>query len=118
MSTQKHTPVPWHVIRCDNGDYTISYSDTELRSHIATCHEQTLCPEHGSIEANAAFIVRACNSHTALLEACKALVEADDRSGDSALIDAHSQDGLTDDEMRYADAVRQARAAIAQAEKE
>lgn len=58
---QAHTPTPWQsdndVIFC-NGHFAIAKT---IKLGI---------PEKES-KANAAFIVRACNSHEELLEACK-----------------------------------------------
>ena len=60
---QAHTPTPWHIIK------------VPLSQRVA----YQVRPEKGlpvietSHEANATFIVKACNSHEALVEACKAL---------------------------------------------
>jgi hypothetical protein len=68
-----HTPGPWHIIRTDRGNLTVSYTFGALRSHICTCYETALCTEHGSVDANAALISAAPE----LLEACKALLAHD-----------------------------------------
>jgi len=61
----EHTVTPWII-----DGHQIVYDDMEV------------CRVSGDAwEANAAFIVRACNSHDELLEACKQLVEAASHSG-------------------------------------
>lgn len=62
----KHTPLPWRLIKTDRGDMVISYSNGELRSHVATCHDLELCPEHGTVQANAEFILDAVNQFARL----------------------------------------------------
>lgn len=71
MSTIEHTPTPWWnesgVIHAKAADWT-----PELHSccHPASAN-QNIDPEDGDAEANAEFIVRACNSHEQLLAGCK-----------------------------------------------
>ncbi len=62
-----HTPTPWHTKNneteiADSRGWRIAYVSFEAPR---TADER---------DANAAFIVRACNSHEQLLEACKALL--------------------------------------------
>ena len=69
----QHTPTPWsigssnpgegHVIESDSADRTIAWT---ANSYCASNDEEYISQED---EANAEFIVRACNSHDALLEA-------------------------------------------------
>lgn len=62
--TNKHTPVPWCVVPGTSAIHTedgLYLGGANLRQ--------------GENEANAAFIVRACNSHYELLEALEALSE-------------------------------------------
>ena len=71
-----HTPLPWEAEdvyitteRGDRGDYMFIAKTSLLhtsQAHIPEC------------EANARFIVRACNSHANLLEALVDLVDAED----------------------------------------
>lgn len=62
---QQHTPGPWHV----NGQWIDNYDSEPV------CH---LPPDatYKNRDANAAFIVRACNSHDALVEALENLLAA------------------------------------------
>jgi hypothetical protein len=71
-----HTPVPWTVnIRKD--DYISSITDADGYSIIRLSDQYRGYPECGEdlvmdMESeDAAFIVRACNSHDELVEACK-----------------------------------------------
>lgn len=77
MKTEtNHTPVPWlkygHLITADDN----------LKSGLTVtiCHMGTLSDnvkhDAAEIDANAKFIVQACNSHGKLLEACKLALEA------------------------------------------
>lgn len=81
MTTAKHTPTPWKVLHDthkigghpnhlfrfistanwteDDGDFS---STGEIIAKLTDSH---------NIKANAAFIVTACNSHAALVEACR-----------------------------------------------
>lgn len=80
----KHTPGPWKYYYEGSGDYLILAGDDE--KEIAS----VLQPKGGSgflgggpaeeNEANAKFIVLACNSHYELLEACKAALPMIKRS--------------------------------------
>lgn len=68
MST--HTPGPWRVVHTAD-DRT--FIDTEESNDNFIAQVDRNVTEY---EANAAFIVRACNSHEAILEALKLCVEA------------------------------------------
>ena len=79
----EHTKMPWRTsderemngaiwIGCDHPKVGF-VSHAEVRSG---CEE---ADELGSIEANATFIIRACNSHYELLAACKEANEAIER---------------------------------------
>lgn len=85
MTTPKHTPGPWKHPRTPQ-DYGIVGPEDE---RIATTYHQ---PVHaGRIltvaeqDANAEFIVRACNAHDDLLAACEAAVALFDVTPDSSL---------------------------------
>jgi hypothetical protein len=52
------TPGPW-TINLYGVDRVIKYSDGLLVSHIAKLSEGALCPEHGTVEANARLIAQA-----------------------------------------------------------
>jgi len=66
----KHTPTPWLVNVWTTGRRTI---ETDNRLVIAEIHQTHKDKER---TANAEFIVRACNCHDELLEACQYLVDA------------------------------------------
>lgn len=80
-SEAKHTPTPWETERNPKPGRTVSMTEpTEIFAHdrddlgrvsliAEICH-----PLHGDQEANAEFIVRACNCHDGLLEACEKIV--------------------------------------------
>ena len=77
MSTE-HTPGPWTILPClaPTAGAIIQHSDGERVSHVARLYASALCPEHGTVEANARLI--ACLPR--LLLALKAiLAEVDDR---------------------------------------
>lgn len=61
----KHTPTPWDV---DDGD-NVSIFELDTFDFIAEASWSD--KRRSQAEANAAFIVRAVNSHYQLLEACK-----------------------------------------------
>lgn len=54
----KHTPGPWKIMM-ESNDAIIRYSDGELVSYVARIYDGTLCPEHGTVEANAHLIASA-----------------------------------------------------------
>jgi len=78
MTTQaQHTPVPWHYWeRNDSRKYVIADSEaTEAgRMPLGTNMIADVVPVStgNHHEANAAFIVRACNAHDEMLTACRA----------------------------------------------
>jgi hypothetical protein len=80
---ETHTPAPYYAHK---GEYSIDICrawDSDVRpvdaatfgsylgAHIAKLEFNSGVPTEEQAEANAAFIVTACNSHYALLEACK-----------------------------------------------
>jgi hypothetical protein len=67
--THTHTPTPW---RRDNQDFNSHSSIGILSDDGPIANVIPLAYQH---EANAAFIVRAVNSHARLVEALKGLVE-------------------------------------------
>lgn len=77
MSEAKHSPLPWHVMVGtfgkikDQRSATI-YATGEELTYVARCDGSQLSFT-GKIDsiADAEFIVRACNSHYDLLEACR-----------------------------------------------
>ena len=90
----KHTPLPWKVEPIYNN------KTGEIQYYIKDINQDTIADlyftrsidgetkffPHPNSEANAAFIVRACNSHYELLEALKDLTDAiKDGMGKSAI---------------------------------
>lgn len=68
MSEQTHTPTPWMA----DGPM-VSKAGTLIC--VADCEDLAKDMPDEEAEANAKFIVLACNSHDALLKSCKNLVE-------------------------------------------
>lgn len=68
-----HTPTPW-VRDPRSGRTTMVYSDDATGSAIADCAPSMVHRSQAECEANAAFIVRACNAHDELVEALSALL--------------------------------------------
>jgi hypothetical protein len=69
-----HTPTPWKFIRHPEesdwaGNIQGSYGKVDGIENIRTISCQTKYGTPEEIEANGTFIVRACNSHDALVEA-------------------------------------------------
>lgn len=103
MTKTKHTPLPWFIM-----DY-MDYEETKqvaISDETATRYIAVLDDNDETDEANAAFIVRACNNHYELLEALEnaANVLAGIATGDLKTIDRDSP------------ALLKARTAIAKAE--
>ena len=69
---QEHSATPWILNIWTTGRISIeSFSKNAKPQHpIAEVHQM----HNNEQKANAEFIVRACNSHDALLEACKTAV--------------------------------------------
>ncbi|MHC4464709.1 MAG: hypothetical protein ACYS30_25260 [Planctomycetota bacterium] len=113
----KHTPGPWVAeLHEDCGGLlakhmailTSQKNNAGRRDHIATVYAAAKNSEaefRAEQLGNAEFIVRACNSHEKLLEACRALLEIVE-----PLV-------VEDGWGHTAEPVRKARAAIAEAEK-
>ena len=62
--SHKHTPTPWELEQ----DSWISGLHSHRRSIVASCNDDGVIPAEAQA-ANAAFIVKACNSHDALVKA-------------------------------------------------
>ena len=75
--TPAHTPLPWgveegHIQRGSNG---IRYWQITDGQDAIACNQFCYAGNHPAMNAaNAAFIVRACNSHYQLVEAAKAIM--------------------------------------------
>ena len=97
--TPAHTPLPWHVVEYDAGDCA-HYDHNGPCPGIFPDDKYDTCVIHWDgfkqqywssangdqrqIKANAAFIVRACNSHYQLVDALREAIDAieDDRGLD------------------------------------
>lgn len=66
MNTATHTPTPWNVTRDENDARALIRDGNFMR--VAECG-RAFVP--GIAEANAAFIVRACNAHDELVATLK-----------------------------------------------
>ena len=67
-----HTPTPWHVSAHWDSYYSPYYL---LHGDVPADNEQTATSIRDQHEANAAFIVRCCNSHDELVKALEELLE-------------------------------------------
>jgi hypothetical protein len=91
MADTQHTPTPWsigglssnpgegHVIESDSADRTIAWT---ANSYCTANDEEYISQED---EANAEFIVRACNSHDALLRAIQEVLYSYEDDSDTDL---------------------------------
>ena len=70
MTESKHTPIPWKVNTFAGRPNSEVFSNDTL---ICDCRATNVEMTSEEIEANAEFIVRAVNSHQALLDALKCL---------------------------------------------
>ena len=73
--TDKHTPTPWGVQHVPWGREIDHKIVSALGQVIAILNKPRLGIEHNQIMHDADFIVRAVNSHEALLEAAKQLIQ-------------------------------------------
>jgi hypothetical protein len=69
MTQAKHTPIPWTVDYCwiNSGELQVAEVNMNNLWESGQTEEE--------VQANAAFIVRACNSYQALLDALQAIVD-------------------------------------------
>jgi hypothetical protein len=90
-----HTPTPWQIEERDCGGYKLADADGEFLSYLC----QSRYPDDrkdDEAEANAAFIVKACNAHDELVAALTAAADwieefalpamGDDSEGGNALL--------------------------------
>ncbi len=78
----KHTALPWKVVAEDIGDETFIYAPVGIKGadgFDVVSYEGGFTPNSewklDVIKANADFIIRACNCHDELVEACKEAIE-------------------------------------------
>lgn len=69
MIESKHTPGPWQIAKDNYGVERIW--DSQLDCDIACCEGDGSIP-HEQRQANAGFIVQACNSHDSMVKALEA----------------------------------------------
>ena len=89
-----HSPLPWFrsgLVTADDGWEYVSIGPYELHPRKDEFYEDEIANVSGinhDALANADLIVRAVNSHAALLEACERIIAADDAKSLSAIVDA------------------------------
>ena len=84
--TANHTPTPWHIGERDPYDNTLTVC-AKGRHEFVEVPVAAIRPRPfyaNNQEANAAFIVRAVNSHAALVEALTAAVVQMEYTGDGS----------------------------------
>lgn len=70
MMTQKHTPTPWNSFDGGLDSFGIFSSvNKRIGSIFYSKRQAGVCEGYEQAEANAAFIVRACNAHDGLVGA-------------------------------------------------
>lgn len=116
-----HSPLPWKVWESKTGasfkevfrhKRTVCFHSPEVESNVAIAFCDYHTPEVA--EANAAFIVTACNSHQKMVEALRAILPfLDDLDDATDGVGAYPDVTCT---QRCRDAVAKARAALALAE--
>ena len=74
MTVNKHTPGPWEVDRANPEMVYTEYVDNDGASRYICDCDSDILPQK-EYEANAAFIVRACNAHDELLAALEELLK-------------------------------------------
>ena len=76
--TPAHTPLPWESQPLETGDDAgVSIIGSDLGGLVCASlpwPSEIDSGDYSRVEANAAFIVRACNSHYQLVEAAKAIM--------------------------------------------
>lgn len=73
MSDATHTPLPWAVSSLPSA-WATEIARGDPRGPIILFPSAAASLSVGERQANAAFVVRACNAHYDLLAACKAMV--------------------------------------------
>jgi hypothetical protein len=94
MSTE-HTPVPWTFRVGPSGDLIIEQESEELLPPMIAKVSRWLADAPEEAKANAAFIVRACNSHEALVDALEAMLSTALKCNDREWADAIDRSGTT-----------------------
>ena len=98
----KHTPLPWGISHGFNlttgagsrADYVCGPNPDSIGIKLASPWQEGAWDDDPEANANAEFIVRACNSHYELYEALKDFVAAADRGHVSMEIDRAARDAL------------------------
>jgi len=100
--TPAHTPLPWgveegHIQRDSNG---IRYWQITDGQDAIACNQFCYAGNHPAMNAaNAAFIVRACNSHYQLVEALRGIIDHFDCSHGNAPGHDHLIPGVWDKDV-------------------
>ncbi len=113
MSDAKHTPTPWVFIPMNEYVYdaAFKYRIEGEDGFSPCCIYADGTKNKGTTEANAAFIVRACNSHDALVDALKKATDILER------IDTQETRLVFTKDHEIPDLVKSSRQALADAEK-
>lgn len=67
----EHSPLPWEIKKEGQDEFWFGRGYLSLRQKDNIDYSSEICPISPSRKTDAEFIVRACNSFEALLEACK-----------------------------------------------
>lgn len=107
----KHTPLPYNISHNDdNGDIVVRAKDNNtIVANVEADYYNPYGNDNKTIEANAAFIVKACNSHYTLLEALKEALIVIERMSDEYSKVAKKHASFTNGEYkRINEAIKQA----------
>lgn len=87
---RKHSPLPWAIINAVEG-HIVTTGEPEYRDRtgLAIVRSWKGMPTEKEAEANAAFIVRACNNHHKLVEALREVYETVDFKNDDLAVKIH-----------------------------
>ncbi len=89
-SDEMHTPTPWKCKQMFQGSHTPKRADIlgpPGHREVAAVYWHVVDSDLKTARANAAFIVRAVNSHASLVAACMALRSAYDKAGPGDSVD-------------------------------
>ena len=114
MSTPAHTPTPWKVIKGG----VIIYAQRNPGGRKTYLADVSQDPGINQSIANAAFIVRACNSHAALVAALERLLTAFIEARALAIKEPMACTPLVTSIQCAGGAVAEARAALAAAKEQ
>lgn len=127
--TPAHTPLPWAAQPLETGDDAgVSIIGSDLGGLVCASlpwPSEIDSGDYSRVESNAAFIVRACNSHYQLVEALRGIIDHFDCSHGNAPGHDHLIPGVWDKDVSngakggtkcgWCDQWNEARAALSQA---